>query len=98
MDAVHSLVYINKIDHVAMLTNPNPCTKVLHSLQGQLSGIQCFILFLNSAKLEQDFNSSESMLFHTIGPKFRRELTPLLTVLTLALVNVEPDLIEDFSF
>ena len=56
---------------------PNPSTYVLHSLQGQLSRIHDFIMFLNSLKLEHSFTLFGNISFHRIGPYIRRELFPL---------------------
>ena len=71
---------------------------ILHSLQGQLSGIHVITLFLNSLRLEQTFKLSGSILFHTIGPKILSEPSPLYTDLTLALEKVFAFLVEGPSF
>ena len=56
---------------------PKPGIKVLHSLQGQLLGVQDLMRFLNSLRLLHDFSSSESIVFHTIGPKLLKDCSPL---------------------
>ena len=66
---------------------PTPCKYVLQRLQGQFSGTQDFISLLNSINEELLFMLSGNISFHTIGPKIRREFSPL-TVLTLDLLNV----------
>ena len=66
---------------------------VLHSLQGQLFGIQDLIAFLNSAKVEHNFRFLGKIVFHTIRPKDLREFSPLYTLLTLGLVNLSPILV-----
>ena len=59
----------------------------------QLSGIQDFMEDLNSSRLEHCFNFSGNIVFHTIGPKLRRDLSPFLTESTLGLTKVSPDLV-----
>ena len=56
---------------------PKPGINSLHNLHGQLSGIHDFIAFLKSNKFEHDLRFSGIILFHTIGPKFRNEFSPL---------------------
>ena len=77
------------LDHI----KHTPCTYVLHNLQKQFSGTQDFSDFLNSINEEILFRFSGSMLFHTIGPKTRREFSPL-TVVTIGLMKVFLLLVE----
>ena len=79
--------------HSKRLAYPNPSTYVLQSSHAQLFGVQDFIEFLNSSRLMHSLSLSGSIVFQTMGPKLRNDLSPFLTDSTLGLAKVSPDLV-----
>ena len=67
---------------------------VLHNSQGQLTGFHDLMELLNFSRLSHSFRLLGSILFHTIGPKLLKDLSPLFTVSTFGLVNDVPDLVS----
>ena len=49
---------------------------------------------LNFSRLSHSFRLLGSILFHTIGPKLLKDLSPLFTVSTFGLINEVPDLVS----
>ena len=60
-------------DHSEITVYPNPEIYVLHSSQGQFSGIHDLIEFLKLSRLLHVFRFSGNIRFHTIGPKLLKE-------------------------
>ena len=75
------------------LINPSPFMYVLHNLQGQFWGTQDLMECLKSTKFEHTLSLSGNIVFHTMGPKDRKEFSPLYTLLTLGLTNLSPNLV-----
>ena len=71
---------------------------VLQSSQGQLSGFQDLIKLLNFSRLSQCFRLLGNISFHTMGPKFLKDLSPLFTVFTFGRKNELPDLVFFINF
>ena len=65
----------------------------LHNSQGQLSGVQDLIEFLNCARLVQLLSPSGTMIFQTMGPKLRKDRSPFLTESTCGRTKLSPDLV-----
>ena len=71
----------------------------LHSLHLQLSGIQDLMRFLKIFRLGLSFKFLGSIVFHTIGPKIRRDPWPILVVRANGMKNLSLfSLYEKISF
>ena len=66
-------------DHSEITVYPNPEIYVLHSSQGQFSGIHDLIEFLKLSRLLHVFRFSGNIRFQTIGPKLLKDRSPFLT-------------------